>query len=932
MALATFPNFSGKKLQDYDFRGQNLTNVDFSNADIRGANFTEAILKNANFQNAQAGLSIKQVFGLVLLTLFLTAFSGIISGFAPVFTGYLLFPYSVTPDNFLASVVILIIFIVFAISTIYKGLLTTFFVVTCTAVICGLLLGLMTGEIAGIAAGIVCITVTTLIIYAMLVIVAFLITVAEQIAGLSIAIVALLIMFASSILGATFGTVIGVAVAKVFTGVGKLPSFKIRAVQEAAIAATFASIILTLFIAYISWRVYVGNQKFVWMRKLAIAISSIVGTSFQKADLTDANFRNSQLKNANFSNAKLTHTNFHLAKNIHLSRVDNTILLNPQIRDLAVTKRGANKSFVGCNLKEINLDYSDMSYADLTEADISAATFVGATLEGANLAKVQAIATNFQQTKLTAACLESWNIDSTTQLAGVICDYVYLLNHQQERRPSSGTFASGEFTKLFQVAINTVDLIFRNGLNLQALTVALAKVKAENEDSLLAITSIENKGDDFVVVRVDVATDVNKTKIHAELTQNYEFALKSLEAKYQAELKNKDEQITLYRQHQADLKELMQMIAPAAKKTVDSKLVVLKLGQGNFNTGFPVTLQIGLEGEHPYFESNGKLPPATELALAYNQWQAAYRQSLQGSLRIKIIETQVTNISRRDLFNECDTAAASLKTQVNLWLNSELFRPIKEQLLEKLNPSDSIQILLQTEDSQLRRIPLHLWTFFERYPKAEMAISSTAYEKREKSKSAKSHIKILAILGDSSGIDTHKDRVLLEELPDAEVTFLVEPQRQALNDELWLQAWDILFFAGHSSTQPDEEIGSFRINATDSLTIAELKNALTKAIEQGLHLAIFNSCDGLGVAVNLADLHIPQMIFMREPVPDKVAQEFLKNFLTEFSSGKPLYQSLREARSKLQGLENEFAYATWLPVICQNPAEIPLAWYQFRDS
>jgi hypothetical protein len=164
------------------------------------------------------------------------------------------------------------------------------------------------------------------------------------------------------------------------------------------------------------------------------------------------------------------------------------------------------------------------------------------------------------------------------------------------------------------------------------------------------------------------------------------------------------------------------------------------------------------------------------------------------------------------------------------------------------------------------------------------------------------------------------------------ISILVEPQRQALNDELWLQSWDILFFAGHSSTQPDEKIGSFRINPNDSLTIAELKNALSKAIEQGLHLAIFNSCDRLGLAANLADLHIPQIIVMREPIPDKVAQEFLKNFLTEFSSGKPLYQSVREARSKLQGLEDEFPYASWLPVICQNPAEIPLVWYQFQDS
>lgn len=223
--------------------------------------------------------------------------------------------------------------------------------------------------------------------------------------------------------------------------------------------------------------------------------------------------------------------------------------------------------------------------------------------------------------------------------------------------------------------------------------------------------------------------------------------------------------------------------------------------------------------------------------------------------------------------------ADKFKNHVNLWLNSELFRPVKDQLIEQLHPSDSIRILLQTENSHLRRMPLQLWDFFERYPQAEIALSSINYEKKEKSSSSKSFIKILAILGDSTGINIQKDRNLFEQLTNAEVNFLVEPQRQVLNDELWSQPWDVLFFAGHSFTQSDQEIGHFRINKNESLTIAELKNALTKAIEQGLHLAIFNSCDGLGLAANLADLHIPQMIVMREPVPDKVAQEFLKNFL-----------------------------------------------------
>lgn len=926
MALA---NFSGQNLQGRDFRGQNLTGADFSNADIRGANFTNAILQNANFQNAKAGLPRKQIFGLILLLLLITIILGLVAGFAPVFTGYLLFPYSISPDNYFAALVVLSIFIFFAITTIYKGLSTAFFTAGCTAVFCGLVLGIMTGKIAGIPSGIVSVTVTTLIIYVMLVMMVFLVTLAEQIGGMIVAIIALVIMFISSIIGTTIGTIIGVVVAEVFAGINRLPNLKAQAVEEAAIAATIGSIVVILFVSYISWRVFVADEKFAWIRKIAIVVSRIGGTSFRQADLTAANLTYATLKNADFSNAKLIRTNFHLAIHLSLARLDNTILVNPIVQDLAVTKRGINKSYIGCNLQGINLDDSDMSYADLSDADISEATFAGATLEGANVTKTQAIGTNFQQAKLTAACLEAWNIDSTTQLAGVVCDYVYLLNHQRERRPSSGEFAAGEFAKIFEVAINTVDLIFRNGLDLQALSAALAKVKSENIGIPLAIKSIENKGDGVVIVRFDAPLDANKAQIHADLTQSYDFAVKALEAKYQAELNSKNEQIALYRQHQADLKALLQMITPTAKKSAEGKLVVLKLGQGDLSTGFSVTLQIGLEGERPYFETNANLPPASDLALAYNQWQAGYRHSLKGSLRIKIPQTQVTNISRRDLFKECDQSADNLKKHVNLWLNSQLFRPIKEQLLEKLNPSESIRILLQTESSQLRRIPFHLWDFFERYPLAEIALSCTVYEKREKSQSVKYHVKILAILGDSSGINLQKDRDLLEQLPDAEVMFLVEPQRQELNDELWLQPWDILFFAGHSYTNHDAEIGSFQINPNESLTIAELKNALTKAIQQGLHLAIFNSCDGLGLAANLADLHIPQMIVMGEPVPDKVAQEFLKNFLTAYSQGKPLYQSVREARSQLQGLEDRFPCASWLPVICQNPAEIPLSWYQY---
>jgi len=72
------------------------------------------------------------------------------------------------------------------------------------------------------------------------------------------------------------------------------------------------------------------------------------------------------------------------------------------------------------------------------------------------------------------------------------------------------------------------------------------------------------------------------------------------------------------------------------------------------------------------------------------------------------------------------------------------------------------------------------------------------------------------------------------------------------------------------------------------------------------------------------------MIVMREPVPDLVAKEFLKYFLSSFSSGNSLFLAVREAREQLHGIENYFPCASWLPVICQNPAENPVSWQGLR--
>jgi CHASE2 domain-containing sensor protein len=352
------------------------------------------------------------------------------------------------------------------------------------------------------------------------------------------------------------------------------------------------------------------------------------------------------------------------------------------------------------------------------------------------------------------------------------------------------------------------------------------------------------------------------------------------------------------------------------------KLVILKLEPGSFEQGFSVTLQIGEEAARPTLEIIGDLPPALEVLQDYEHWQTSYRSlDLRGRpMGIPKPTKKVATVV------ECQQAAEQLRVRFNHWLQAESFRSIREKWLEKLQPDQRVRVILQTNDYRLQKLPWHLWDLVERFSQVEIAMGAPTYEQILTTTQNSTTVKILAILGNSQGIDTQADRTQLEQLTNASIEFLVEPRSQDLSDRLWEQPWDILFFAGHSSTDPTGETGLMSINSTENLTISQLKYALQKAVERGLKLAIFNSCDGLGLAREFASLQIPQLIVMREPVPDRVAQTFLKYFLEAFSRGESLYLAIREARERLQGLEVQFPCASWLPVIFQNPAEIPPTW------
>ena len=355
-----------------------------------------------------------------------------------------------------------------------------------------------------------------------------------------------------------------------------------------------------------------------------------------------------------------------------------------------------------------------------------------------------------------------------------------------------------------------------------------------------------------------------------------------------------------------------------------TKLVILKF-QGSLESGFLVNSEIGQEGKSAERGCTGSLPPSTLLHYYLTNWKQHYNR-LGNKYRIK--PQQIIYDGSFDPKQQLIESASRLEREFSQWLNSPSFNSIDKHLREELNRLESGRILICCDRPQIYQLPWCCWDLLESYPNLEIAMSSPNFARvpilAPPERAPK--VRVLAILGDSQGIDLDADYELLDTL-DAELIELVEPSIPQLYDYLWQSSWDIVFFAGHSKTLNRQ--GILYLNDRDKLTIEQLKHGFKQAIASGLQLAIFNSCDGLGLAEELGQLSLPQSIIMRLQVPDKIAQQFVKYFLQAYAGGNSLYLAMRQAREQLQSYEKDFPCASWLPIIYQNPAVIPPQWSDF---
>ncbi|NEO22131.1 MULTISPECIES: pentapeptide repeat-containing protein [unclassified Moorena] len=561
-------DFRRENLRGQSFQGEDLSGADFSEADIRGANFKNANLTETKFCKAKAGLQKRWAIVVLLVSWIASGLSGIIYLFSGEFVEHIFNSTNIT-EKVLGWTILVVIIVLFAI-ILRQGIggpVAVVLVVAGTGSLAVALGKVFAEAVAGALAG------------------------ALAIIGFVAGVLALAVAVVGFVAGA-----LAVVGAGVIAGAEAVAGALAGAEAEAvAVAVAGAGALLG---TYLGWRALKGNPRDAWIRSIAIAFAATGGTSFYKANLTNADFTGATLKSTDLREATITCTCWRKTIKLDQARPGKTILADTAVRELLVHGKSYNKSYVnanlrGANLKEANLNKANLKQADLSkatlenaeleeadlvntnlrganlkganlnkanlkQADLSEATLEDANLKGANLTQANCVGTNFTDAYLTGACLEAWNIDSKTRLTNVDCQYVFLLENpdnmgSRERRPHdfNRVFEPGDFDKLYKQIMNTVQILLRNGVNPEAFRQAFQELMAENpEITGDSIQAIERKGND-VLLTLEILGSIDKGKVEIIFLEVYEARLE--DAKRIGFLEGKDEANTCHLQNIKDV-------------------------------------------------------------------------------------------------------------------------------------------------------------------------------------------------------------------------------------------------------------------------------------------------------------------------------------------------------------------------------------------
>ena len=310
-----------------------------------------------------------------------------------------------------------------------------------------------------------------------------------------------------------------------------------------------------------------GDLRSAYLIKVQLIRANLKGTNLRGADLKQADLIRADLFEANLSEAALQ------GADLRGARLIRTDLQGADLSEADL--RGADLSEV--NLSEADLSGANLSGAILNEAYLSRTDFTQADLRGAYLSRAQALATVFHQAILTGACVQDWVINAETRLEGAICDYIYLKQKQQERRPRDErkAFAAGQLARLFQPSYSNIDLIFRGGINWRAFLIALFQIQVEPGARILFVRGLEAHEDGGLVVRLNVPSNFPREEIETSFKHHYQQQFKLLEDRYRQHLKLSEEELKHHYRQGVSLLQMLRTIADQPLMTYAQETEIL---------------------------------------------------------------------------------------------------------------------------------------------------------------------------------------------------------------------------------------------------------------------------------------------------------------------------------------------------------------------
>jgi CHASE2 domain-containing sensor protein len=329
-----------------------------------------------------------------------------------------------------------------------------------------------------------------------------------------------------------------------------------------------------------------------------------------------------------------------------------------------------------------------------------------------------------------------------------------------------------------------------------------------------------------------------------------------------------------------------------------------------------------------------RVPYPETLTTFYRNWQATYLRFYNSALRARVDQSGVGVLPPIDWRTKLVQAEASLLAEFYFWLSDAKLLPIRSAIARAAagEPNDAVvNVFLTCEPIEVARFPWEAWEIGTEFGSSKtIRIARTPANIREEAaqRDFRRRIRILAILGDETGLNFQKDREAVRSLaaiaeiefvgwqPGKSGTDLKAEISRTIADE---NGWDILFFAGHSN----ETVltgGELAIAPDESILIQEIAPQLAVAKARGLQFAIFNSCNGLSIADALIDLGLSQVAVMREPIHNLVAQEFLLRFVQSLAEYKDVHEALLVACQSLK-LEKNLTYpsAHLIPSLFRHP-------------